>query len=331
MHGKELLTGTMLDNCLAEARRVLEVEAQSVLNLKNSINADFVSVIKLIISSSGRVIFTGVGKSGLIAQKMAATFSSTGTPAFFVHAGEALHGDLGMITKEDMVIAISNSGESEEVLRLIPSIKRIGASLVSFTGEQSSSLARLSDFSLFAGVEVEACPYGLAPTASTTATMALGDSLAIALSTLKGFTIKDFALFHPGGSLGRRLLTLVRDVLDIRNENPVISEHSSVKNALFVMTASKMGSTSIVNQEGLLVGIITDGDIRRLLERTTDFLNKPVREVMSKNPTTITLDKLATEAVKLMEEREIKDLPVIEQGKPVGMLNVQDLLKAKIF
>ncbi|MDI3547369.1 MAG: arabinose-5-phosphate isomerase [Halanaerobiales bacterium] len=325
------LNNTVLKKAIAEARRVLELEARSVLNLRETIGEEFAGLVKLIIESEGRVVFIGVGKSGIIAKKLAATFSSTGTPAFFVHAAEAFHGDLGMVTENDVVIAVSNSGETEEVLQLIPSIRRIGATIVAMTGNLSSTLAQYADVCLFAGVEEEACPHGLAPTASTTATLALGDALAIALSTTKGFTAEDFAIYHPGGSLGRRLLTKVRDVLEIRKANPVVTQDTSVKEALFTMTDSKMGSTSIVDEEGRLTGIITDGDIRRLLEKSADFLEKPVKEVMTKNPITITAEKLATEALKLMEDKEINDLPVIKDGKPVGMLNFQDLLRAKVF
>lgn len=321
----------LAERCLFEAKRVLDIEAKSILNLKKSINNDFIAVMQLIIEGDGRVIFTGVGKSGIIARKMAATFSSTGTPAFFVHAGEALHGDLGMVTEADVLITISNSGETEEVLGLIPSIKRIGASIIAFTGNSSSTLAEYADITVLAAVEEEACPHGLAPTASTTAIMALGDAMALALSNLKGFTTEDFALYHPGGSLGRKLLTKVRDVLEIRQANPLVAEGRNVKEALFTMTQSRMGSISVVDQDGYLVGIITDGDIRRLLERSVDFLKRPVSEVMTANPSSIEPDKLATEALNLMEDKEISDLPVILEGKPVGMLNFQDLLRAKIF
>lgn len=319
------------EKCIYEAKRVLDVEADSIQNLKKAVNNNFVSAIKLILEGKGRVIFSGVGKSGIIGRKMAATFSSTGTPAFFVHAGEALHGDLGMITEDDVFIAISNSGETEEILNLVPSIRRIGASIVALTGNGCSSLSQYADITVFAGVEEEACPHGLAPTASTTAIMALGDAMALTLSSLKGFSAEDFALYHPGGSLGRKLLTKVKDVLEIRNENPVVDQQTSVKEALFTMTQSKMGSTSIIDDEGYLIGIITDGDIRRFLEKSIDFISKPVSEVMTINPSSIGPEKLATEALNLMEDKEISDLPVVVEGKPIGMLNFQDLLRAKIF
>lgn len=321
----------MVEKCISEAKRVLDIEAQSILGLKNTINSQFVDLLKLILNGRGRVIFSGVGKSGLIARKMAATFSSTGTPAFFVHAGEALHGDLGMVTEKDVFIAISNSGETREVLGLIPSIKRIGAVIVAFTGRKTSSLAKYADITIFAGVEEEACPYGLAPTASTTAILAMGDAIALTISKMKGFTPDDFALYHPGGALGRKLLTKVRDVIQIRGENPLVKENTSVKEALFTMTRSKMGSTSIIDKDGILIGIITDGDVRRLLEKSADFLDRPVCEVMTKNPRSIEANLLAIEALNLMEENEISDLPVVENSKPIGMLNFQDLLRAKII
>lgn len=325
------LDKNMMEISEKEAKNVLDIEANAVLQLKNAIDQDFKEALGLILSCEGRVVFTGMGKSGLIAQKLAATFSSTGTPAFFVHAGEALHGDLGMVTESDVVIAISNSGETDELLQLLPAIRRIGAKMISLTGDRTSTLADYSDICLEAKVEEEACPYGLAPTASTTATLALGDALAISLSKLKGFTPKDFALYHPGGSLGRKLLTKVSDVLEIRNQNPIVEKNTTVKEALFTMTETKMGSTSVVNNKGKIIGIITDGDIRRLLEKSTDFLDRPVEDYMTKNPTTISTEKLATEALKIMEEKEINDIPAVEDKKPVGMLNFQDLLKAKVF
>ncbi|MFW6035946.1 MAG: KpsF/GutQ family sugar-phosphate isomerase [Halothermotrichaceae bacterium] len=327
----EIIPETLTEKCIQEARRVLDVEAESILALKKSIDDSFLSVVKLISEDKRRVIFSGIGKSGIIGRKMAATFSSTGTPAFFVHSAEALHGDLGMITEDDVFIAISNSGETEEVLRLIPSVRRIGSSIVAFTGNKESSLARYADITVCAIVEEEACPLGLAPTASTTAIMALGDAMALTLSSLKGFTVEDFAILHPGGSLGRKLLTKVKDVLEIRRENPVVTQETSVKEALFTMTSSKMGSTSIVDEDGYLIGIITDGDIRRLLERSKDFMDKSVSEVMTKNPNRIGPEKLATEALNLMEKKEISDLPVVVDNKPTGMLNFQDLLRARIF
>jgi arabinose-5-phosphate isomerase len=287
--------------------------------------------MELIIDSKGRVVFTGVGKTGLVAKKLAATFSSTGTSAFFVHAGEGLHGDLGMIRAGDVVIAVSNSGETDEVISLLPSLRRIGITLIALTGSSRSTLAEHADLILEADVITEACPHNLAPTASTTAAMALGDALAIALSSYYGFTPEDFALYHPGGSLGRKLLTKVKDVIKIREQNPVVDIETTVREALFKMTKSRMGSTSIVDQEGKLKGIITDGDIRRLLEKSADFIDQPVKEYMTVDPISIAPDRLAAEALQIMEAREINDLPVVESDKPVAMLNFQDLLRAKVF
>ena len=316
---------------LAGAKNVLQIEADAVLKLKEDLDGSFKKAMELIIDAEGRVVFTGVGKTGLVAKKLAATFSSTGTSAFFVHAGEALHGDLGMIREGDVVIAVSNSGETDEVISLMPSLRRIGVTLIALTGNSKSTLAEHADLILEADVITEACPHNLAPTASTTAALALGDALAIALSSYYGFTPEDFALYHPGGSLGRKLLTKVKDVIKIREQNPVVKIETTVREALFKMTKSRMGSTSIVDQEGKLRGIITDGDIRRLLEKSADFIDQPVKEYMTVDPISIVPDRLAAEALQIMEAREINDLPVVEEGKPVAMLNFQDLLRAKVF
>ncbi len=316
---------------LEGAKNVLQIEADAVLKLKEELDGSFKKAMELIIDAEGRVVFTGVGKTGLVAKKLAATFSSTGTSAFFVHAGEALHGDLGMIRAGDVVIAVSNSGETDEVISLLPSLRRIGITLIALTGNSDSTLAEHADLILEADVITEACPHNLAPTASTTAALALGDALAIALSSYYGFTPEDFALYHPGGSLGRKLLTKVKDVIKIREQNPVVKIETTVREALFKMTKSRMGSTSIVDQEGKLRGIITDGDIRRLLEKSADFIDRPVKDYMTVDPISIAPDRLAAEALQIMEAREINDLPVVEKGKPVAMLNFQDLLRAKVF
>jgi len=316
---------------LEGAKNVLQIEADAVLKLKEDLDGSFKKAMELIIDSEGRVVFTGVGKTGLVAKKLAATFSSTGTSAFFVHAGEALHGDLGMIRAGDVVIAVSNSGETDEVISLLPSLRRIGVTLIALTGNSESTLAEHADLILEADVITEACPHNLAPTASTTAALALGDALAIALSSYYGFTPEDFALYHPGGSLGRKLLTKVKDVIKIREQNPVVKIETTVREALFKMTKSRMGSTSIVDQEGKLRGIITDGDIRRLLEKSADFIDRPVKDYMTVDPISIAPDRLAAEALQIMEAKEINDLPVVEAGKPVAMLNFQDLLRAKVF
>lgn len=320
-----------LKSGLAEAKKALQIEADAVLKLKEELDGSFQKAMELIIDSKGRVVFTGVGKTGLVAKKLAATFSSTGTSAFFVHAGEGLHGDLGMIRAGDVVIAVSNSGETDEVISLLPSLRRIGVSLIALTGNSDSTLAEHADLILEVDVITEACPHNLAPTASTTAALALGDALAIALSSFYGFTPEDFALYHPGGSLGRKLLTKVKDVIKIREQNPVVDIETTVREALFKMTNSHMGSTSIVDREGKLRGIITDGDIRRLLEKSSDFIDRPVKEYMTATPISISPERLATEALQIMEEKEINDLPVVEVGKPIAMLNFQDLLRIKVI
>jgi len=315
-----------------QAIEVLEIEATSILNLKRSVDGGFIEIVKEILVCSGRVIMTGMGKSGFIAKKLAATLSSTGTPSFFLHPAEAIHGDLGMVTNQDIVIALSNSGETEEVIKILPVIKRIGAKLVAMTGGTSSTLAETANYILDTGVEEEACPLNLAPTASTTATLALGDALAISLLRVRNFQPEDFALYHPGGSLGKKLLLTVDDVLHIRERNPIVDQEATLKETLFMMTSSRMGAANIVDNRGRLVGIITDGDIRRQLEDSFNLLEKSAKEIMSKNPSIITKDKLAAEALKLMQEREISDLPVVDdEYRPLGLLNFQDLLKAGVL
>ncbi len=322
-----------LKQALNRSREVLRVEARAVNRLADAVNGEFLRALKLIDKVRGRVLLTGVGKSGLIARKIAATFSSTGTPSYFVHAGEALHGDLGMVTGDDIILAVSTSGETREIMSLIPAVKRIGADLILITSSPESSLAEQADLVLDTLVEGEACPLGLAPTTSTTAALALGDALAMALTSLKGLTEEDFALFHPGGSLGRKLLTTVENVLEIRKQNPQVKQSDTIQQALFVMTESRMGSTSVVDQEGRLTGIITDGDIRRAAGKQEESLaNKIVNEVMTDNPSKVKPDLLAAEALKLMEEREINHLPVVdENNRPLGMVNFQDLLRARVW
>ncbi|WP_408955149.1 SIS domain-containing protein [Natroniella sp. ANB-PHB2] len=315
-----------------QAQKALEIEAEAIKELSDSINGDFVEVVKLILACSGRVILTGMGKSGLIAKKLAATLASTGTPSFFLHPAEAIHGDLGMVTKEDIIIALSNSGETKEVINILPVIKRIGAQIIALTGGVASTLAENADYFLNTSVEEEACPLNLAPTASTTATLALGDALAVSLLHVRDFKPEDFALYHPGGSLGKKLLLTVEDVLNIREENPIVDQKTSLKQTLFTMTSTRMGAANIVDQDGRLVGIITDGDIRRQLEDSSDLLNLSAKEIMTANPTVITVDKLAAEALKIMQEQEISALPVTnEQGQPLGLINFQDLLKAGVL
>jgi arabinose-5-phosphate isomerase len=315
-----------------QAKDVLDIESEAILNLKESINGQFVEIVKEILNCPGRVIMTGMGKSGLIAKKLAATLASTGTPSFFLHPAEAIHGDLGMVTKDDIVIALSNSGETNEVLNIVPVIKRIGAKIIAMTGGLDSTLAKNSDYLLNTGVKEEACPLDLAPTASTTATLALGDALAIALLEARDFKPEDFALYHPGGSLGKKLLLKVDDVLHVREQNPVVNLETNLKETLFTMTSTGMGAANIVGDDGKLAGIITDGDIRRHLEKSPDLLNKLAGEIMTVNPKTILKDKLAAEALKIMQDYEIEDLPVVnENNEPLGLINFQDLLKAGVL
>ncbi|EAX47323.1 KpsF/GutQ family protein [Thermosinus carboxydivorans Nor1] len=314
-----------------QARQVLEAEAEAIRSLIPRINGEFTQAVNMILACKGRVIVTGMGKSGLIGKKIAATLASTGTPAFFLHPAEGVHGDLGMVTSEDIVLAISNSGETNEIISILPSIKRIGARIIAMTGRPASTLGKNSDLVLDVAVEKEACPLGLAPTASTTATLAMGDALAVALLSERKFTPEDFALFHPGGSLGRKLLLTVENVMHSGDDNPVVTPDKTVKEALFVITAKGLGATSVVDADGRLLGIITDGDIRRGLEKGHDFLDKPVTALMTRTPRTITKDKLAAQALNMMEKnkpRPITVLPVVdEQYRAIGMIHLTDLLR----
>jgi arabinose-5-phosphate isomerase len=315
----------------AHARAVLELEAQSVAALAQRLNEDFARACRLILDCTGRVVVTGMGKSGHIGGKLAATLASTGTPAFFVHPGEAQHGDLGMIQPVDVVIAISNSGETGEILTILPIIKRMGAKLIAMTGNAKSSLARQADVHLDAGVEKEACPHNLAPTSSTTATLALGDALAVALLKARDFSPEDFARSHPGGKLGRRLLLYVRDVMHSGERVPLVAETASLKEALLEMTGKGLGMTGIVDKTGRLTGIYTDGDLRRTLSQNTDFRTLKITDVMIRNPKTIGADTLAAEAVAFMQASKINGLIVVDADhKAVGAFNMQDLLRAGV-
>ena len=313
-------------------RRVLRIEAEAVAALAERIDDTFVRALNLILGCRGRVIVSGIGKSGHIARKIAATLASTGTPAYFVHPAEASHGDLGMITRDDVLIALSNSGESEELLTIVPSVKRLGGKLISITGNPESSLAREADIHLDARVKEEACPLNLAPTASTTAALALGDALAVALLDARGFGADDFARSHPGGTLGRRLLTHVRDIMRVGADLPVVGETASLAEALLEMTRGGMGMTAILDAERRVVGIYTDGDLRRTMERVTDFRNTKVAAVMTANPRTIGADRLAVEAVEMMESHRISQLLVTDpQGVLIGALTMHHLMLAKVI
>ena len=318
-------------SALEVAARVLRDEAEAILKLIDRLDTSFEDAVNLISHSSGRVILTGMGKSGHIAKKVSATMASTGTPSFFLHPAEGIHGDLGMVTAQDVIIAYSNSGETGEILNIIPSVKRIGAKMIAVVGNVNSTLAKNSDVVLYAGAEKEADNLGLAPTSSTTAALALGDALAVTLMEKMHFTSDNFAVFHPGGSLGRRLLLTVEMVMHKGDNNPVIFENSSIKDALFAMTDKGLGAVSVIDENYMLQGLMTDGDVRRGLENGINFLSLPVKEGMTKKPIVITPDKLAAEALHLMEKHvphPITVLPVVDNnGKSVGMIHITDLLR----
>ncbi|KZN59430.1 D-arabinose 5-phosphate isomerase [Pseudoalteromonas luteoviolacea CPMOR-2] len=314
------------------AKRVLEIEQQALKELEQFINDNFVAACNLMLSCKGRVIVIGMGKSGHVGNKIAATLASTGTPSFFVHPGEASHGDLGMITSEDVVLMLSNSGETGEVVGIIPVIKRIGAKVISMTGNEQSTMAQLADIHLCIKVSQEACPLGLAPTASTTATLAMGDALAVALLEARGFTADDFALSHPGGSLGKKLLLTLNDIMHTDKDVPITLAGSSIKDALFEMSAKGLGMTAIVDQQGKLCGLFTDGDLRRVIEQKIDLHNDTIDSVMTICCTTAMPDMLAAEALNIMEKKRINGLIVIDiNNHPIGALNTQDLLRAGVL
>lgn len=316
---------------LAMAREALAIEAQAVSALADRLNDQFSQAAQAILDCNGRVILIGVGKSGLIAKKIAATFASTGTPSFFVHATEASHGDLGMITQEDVVIALSNSGSTEELVAVLPAIARRGAKIVAMTGKLESALARQADLVLDCGVEKEACPLNLAPTASTTAALALGDALAVVVLKARGFSEEDFALSHPGGSLGRKLLTHVSDVMRKGDRIPMVPPSASISNAILEITKKGLGMTAVVSPDQKLLGIFTDGDLRRLIEQGLDLRGLMVSEVMNSAPKCISADKLAVEAVRMMEVCHISQVVVTNaENFIVGALNFHDLFEAKV-
>ncbi len=316
---------------LAEAKRVIRVEAEALIALADSLDGEFEKAVNLIIAAPGRVVVTGMGKSGIICQKIASTMASTGTPAFFLHPAEGIHGDLGMIMKGDLVIAVSHSGETEEVLRILPVIKRIGAHLVTMSGNRNSTLAKAGDVFLDIAIKEEACPLGLAPTASTTATLAMGDALAVALLVERGFNAEDFALFHPGGSLGKRLLLKVEDLMHKGYAVPLVTVDTLMSEALFVITEKRMGVTGVTEGGGSLVGIITDGDLRRALEKGINIMEKSAGELMTRNPKRIRGSELAARALHTMEEHSITSLFVFSdenEDEPTGIIHLHDLLKA---
>lgn len=312
-------------------RDVVKLEAETLANLVARINHTFVRACELIQACRGRVVVTGMGKSGHIGGKIAATLASTGTPAFFVHPGEASHGDIGMITTEDVVLAISNSGETEEILTILPVIKRMGIKLIALTGNTDSTLARQADAAIDCAVEKEACPLNLAPTASTTATLAMGDALAVALLKARGFTQDDFARSHPAGSLGRRLLLYVSDVMHTGEQIPLVRENASLRDALLEMTGKGLGMTGVVDNDNRLLGILTDGDLRRILNREIDIRQATIAEVMTRDPKTEAPDRLAAETVHFMRTHKINGIFVLDAERRVlGALNMHDLLRAGV-
>ena len=314
------------------ARKVLAIEADAVRALIGRLDERFLAAVSLILACKGRVIVSGIGKSGHIARKIASTMSSTGTPAYFVHPAEASHGDLGMIQRDDIFIGISYSGESDELLQIVPLVKRQGAKLIIMGGNAASTLAREADVFLDAGVTQEACPLNLAPTASTTAALALGDALAVALLDARGFSADDFARSHPGGLLGRRLLTHVADVMRSGTDVPKVSDQAMLKEAVLEMSRGRIGMTAVLDSAGRVRGIFTDGDLRRALERIQDFAAARVLDLMSPRPRTIRPEALAVEAVELMESHKVNQLLVVDaRGELVGALNMHDLFRAKVI
>jgi len=317
---------------IEEAKKVLKIEARAIKNLISTIDRNFEKAVEIAASCKGRIVVMGMGKSGLVGKKIAATLASTGTPAFFLHPAEGILGDVGMMTEGDLVLALSHSGETEEIEKLLPLIRRMNLKLIAITGKPKSKLAKKSDLVINVKVEKEACPYNLVPTASTTAMLAMGDALAISLLKRKKFKKEDFARLHPGGILGKRLLLKVKDIMRKGKDNPVIHQEKTVREALLVMTKTRLGATSVVDGSGKLVGFFTDGDLRRRLQKDEKILNKKIHTVMTKNPKTITHDILAIEAAKMMQEKKFDNIPVIDgKNYPIGIVDERDLLSEGIL
>jgi arabinose-5-phosphate isomerase len=316
------------ENYIASVGAVLETEAKAILNYKEFLGDEIIQAIELLLNCSSHVIVTGMGKSGIVGRKISATLASTGTPSFFLHPAEGLHGDLGMVTEKDIIITISNSGETEEIIKIIPTIKRIGAKMIALVGNNYSTLAEKADITISIGKIEEACPLGLAPTTSTTLTLAIGDAIAIALLKARDFTSEKFALYHPGGSLGRKLLLTVEDIIQQNHKNPTANCCLGFKEVLFKMTESRVGAVSVVDKNGLLIGILTDGDLRRALTSGFEIMDKNIKSHYNSSPITITSDLLAVEALKIMEDKNITVLPVVNREKqPIAMIHIQDLTK----
>lgn len=317
------------------AKNAMKIEAESILMTEKSLDDNFEKVVELILKTKGKVIFTGMGKSGQIAQKTASTFASTGTPSFFLHPAEGIHGDLGKITSEDIVFMYSNSGETEEIINIVPSIKRIGATTIIMTGRKSSTLAKISDAVLPVIIKKEADEFNMVPTTSSTVMLAMGDALAVTLMKLKSFTADNFALFHPGGTLGKKMLMTVKMIMHTGKENPTVLQNVTVEKALFVMTAKGLGAVSVVDEKGKLLGILTDGDIRRGFEKNTDFLKCKMQDVMIKKPIIVNPSQLLVNALQLMKKHKpnpVTVLPVCEKdGYVCGMIHITDLLKQGVL
>lgn len=312
---------------ISRGKEVIRIEAEAVANLENEIDEDFVNAVETMFNCKGRIVLTGMGKSGLIARKIVATLNSTGTASIFLHPTDALHGDLGMVRNEDVVILISKSGESDELLNLIPMFKRLGVKMIAMCGNRKSRLAKECDIYLSIAVKEEACPYDLAPTASTTATLALGDALSVALLHKRNFTQEDFAMLHPGGSLGKRLSLKIKEIMITGDRIPKVNEDSLLKDVIFEITSKRLGTTTVINKEGFLIGIITDGDLRRLLEKTMDIKDLKAKDVMTKNPKVIKADYLASFALQQMENYKITTLVVVnDSNQPIGIIHLHDLI-----
>ncbi len=315
------------NDIIKKGKEVIKIEAEAVAGLENSIDEEFVRAVETIYNCNGRVVLTGMGKSGLIARKIVATLNSTGTASIYLHPTDALHGDLGMVRKEDVVIILSKSGNTEEILNLIPMLKRLKVTLIAFCGSRDSKLSEECDIFLYIGVKEEACPHDLAPTASTTAALAMGDALSIALLEQREFTAEDFAFLHPGGSLGKRLSLQIKEIMIKGNKIPSVKENTSIKDVILEITSKRLGTTCVVNDEGILTGIITDGDLRRLLEKTLEIKNLVASDVMTKNPKVTKEFFLASFALQQMETFKITTLVIVnDENKPIGILHLHDLI-----